>query len=155
VKAKAVVSQATADQRAAAQDAARLRVLIVDDELLIRWSLREMLLERGCDVTEATDGRAAVQALSEAEQQPDVVLLDYRLPDSFDLQLLSTVREMVPDGQVILMTAFGTPEVVRDALALGAYRVVTKPFEMSEMAALVHQAHRAGSPGGRRNSAGG
>jgi DNA-binding NtrC family response regulator len=119
----------------------RIRVLIVDDELLIRWSLREVLNEGGCDVVEAGDGRAALHLLKEGPQRPDVVLLDYRLPDSHDLHLLRTVRHLLPRGQVILMTAFGTPELARDALALGAYRVVSKPFEMGEMAALVRQAH--------------
>ena len=115
------------------------RVLVVDDEPLIRWSLAETLSDRGYEVVEAADGRAAVRAVSASPF--DVVLLDIRLPDSSDLTLLSRLRLLAPDARVILMTAHGTPEVVQKALDLGAFRVVSKPFEMSELAALVSQAH--------------
>lgn len=118
------------------------RVLVVDDEPLIRWSVVETLIERGFDVVEAPDGRAAVSAL-DGGQAFDVVLLDFRLPDSNDLTLLSTIRRQSPLTQVILMTAYGTPEVTKGALDLGAYRVVSKPFEMNDMAALVAQARAA------------
>jgi DNA-binding NtrC family response regulator len=114
-------------------------VLVVDDEPLIRWSLTETLSDRGYEVVEAADGRAAVRAVSASPF--DVVLLDIRLPDSSDLTLLSRLRLLAPDARVILMTAHGTPEVVQKALDLGAFRVVSKPFEMSELAALVSQAH--------------
>src|SRR5689334_17550596 len=66
-------------------------VLIVDDEALIRWSLAEMLGERGYAVTEAGDARMAISAIENAEEAFDVVLLDYRLPDSADLRLLEKV----------------------------------------------------------------
>jgi two-component system response regulator AtoC len=119
-----------------------VKVLVVDDEPLIRWSLSEALADRGFDVTVAGDGRAAVTALGDGPL-PDVVLLDYKLPDSNGLTLFQTIRGLVPTGQVILMTAFGTPEVTTRALALGAYRVVTKPFEVDEMAAMIRHAHGA------------
>ena len=120
---------------------AAFRVLVVDDEPLIRWSLAETLLDCGYEVTEAVDGQTALQVLADAPTPIDVVVLDYRLPDSNDLQLLSSIRRISPKSQVILMTAFGTPEVVSGAQQLGVYRVVHKPFELKDLAALVRQAH--------------
>jgi DNA-binding NtrC family response regulator len=120
-----------------------IRVLVVDDELLIRWSLAETLTEQGFIVTEASDAASARQAIADGAPPPDVVLLDFRLPDSNDLGLLATVRRDVPNAQVILMTAFGTPEVVKGALDLGAFRVVGKPFEVHDLAALVSEGYAA------------
>ena len=119
------------------------RILVVDDESLIRWSLSEVLVEGGCAVTEACDGSGAVRELTGGTGFPDVVLLDFRLPDSNDLGLLATIRRLSPDSKVILMTAYGSEEVTRGALELGAYRVIPKPFEVMEMTALVREAHSA------------
>ena len=116
-------------------------VLIVDDEPLIRWSLAETLTDQGYGVLEAADGQAAVEALKDTPRPVDVVLLDYRLPDSNNLQLLMTIRAMSPRSRVVLMTAYGTPEVAAEALRLGAVCVITKPIEMQEVATLVARAH--------------
>jgi two-component system response regulator AtoC len=120
-----------------------LRVLVVDDEALIRWSLVETLTDTGHEAFAATDGCSAVRALSEATVPFDVMLLDFRLPDSNDLRLLSQVRRLAPRTQVVLMTAYGTPEVVKGAIDLGAFRVVGKPLEMTDVPALVAQAYAA------------
>jgi DNA-binding NtrC family response regulator len=117
-------------------------VLVVDDEPLIRWSLSETLEQSGHVVVEVGDGSSAVRSVSAGEPF-DVVLLDYRLPDSNNLELLANIRTLAPAAAVIMMTAFGTPEVLAGALALGAYRVIQKPFEVHEVAALVLQAHAA------------
>jgi DNA-binding NtrC family response regulator len=119
-------------------------VLVVDDEALIRWSLAEMLGERGYAVTEAGDGRMALAAIERASEPFDVVLLDYRLPDSADLRLLETVRRVAPTSQVIMLTAHSSPELAQGAAALGVFRVISKPFEVDSLAALVGQAHLAG-----------
>lgn len=120
-----------------------LRVLVVDDEPLICWSLAEMLRGNGDIVTEARTGAAAVRALSEAGGAIDVVLLDYQLPDVHDLSLLSTVRRLSPSSRVILMSAFTTPDIASEALALGAAGVVNKPIDMHDVPALVHVAARS------------
>ena len=122
------------------------RVLVVDDEALIRWSVSETLAERGYEVVETSDANGARLAVDD-DRPFDVVLLDYRLPDSDDLSLLASIRQATPAAQVILMTAFGRPDVVRGALDLGAYRVINKPFEMQAIADLVAQAHAAGASG--------
>ena len=118
-------------------------VLVVDDEALIRWSLAEMLGERGYTVTEAGDARMALAAIQEADEPYDVVLLDYRLPDSADLRLLEKVRRLAPTSQVIMITAHNSPELAQGAAALGAFRVISKPFEVESLALLVSQARAA------------
>ena len=122
---------------AATQTTPARRVLVVDDELLIRWSLCETLNDHGYTVLEAEDGQGAVRTLLDATELPDVVLLDFRLPDSTDLNLLERIIRMVPEGRVILMTAYGTPELTNEALERGAFKVLHKPFELQDVTALV------------------
>ena len=117
-----------------------LRVLVVDDESLIRWSIAETLADAGHTVIEAEDGATAVQALTAPAEPVDAVLLDYRLPDSNDLTLVANIRRLSPHSPVILMTAYGTPEVTKGALDLGVYRVMSKPFEMHELEELLLEA---------------
>lgn len=115
-------------------------MLVVDDEPLIRWSLAETLVDRGYEVVAAEDRRTALSAVCETLVPFDVVLLDLRLPDSSDLSLLAELRQLAPETHVILMTASDTAEIMQEARNLGAYRVVGKPFEMDDMAAVVAQA---------------
>jgi DNA-binding NtrC family response regulator len=116
------------------------RVLVVDDELLIRWSLNEALSERGYIVAEAADGGAALRVLGNGNPLPNVVLLDFRLPDSNSLDLLSQIRRLAPEARVILMTAFSTPEVVQGALDCGALGVLAKPFDVHQLDRLIGRA---------------
>ena len=122
-----------------AKNSAALRVLVVDDEALIRWSVAETLLDCGYEVVETGDAAGARLAVT-GDGPFDVVLLDYRLPDSDDLSLLAAILRAAPGARVIMMTAFGRPEVVRGALELGAYSVISKPFEMQAIADLVAKA---------------
>jgi DNA-binding NtrC family response regulator len=120
----------------------RLTILVVDDEALVRWSLAEVLRRSGHTVIEATNAREALDATNPSSSV-DAVLLDYRLPDSADLQLLEQIRRRLPRSPVVLMTAFSTPEVVQSALDLGAYRVLTKPFDMQGVEGLITEAYGA------------
>jgi len=94
-------------------------------------------------VCEAADGASVVERLSEGTRLFDVIVLDYRLPDSNDLHLLETVRRLAPDSTVIMTTAFGSPETLAGALRLGVYRVVPKPFDVHDLARLVAEAPRS------------
>jgi DNA-binding NtrC family response regulator len=120
-------------------------VLVVEDEALIRWSIAETLARGGHTVLEAGNKSSAVRTMRDSRDPIDVVLLDYRLPDSDDLGLLADVRRLTPDSAVVMMTAFGTPEVTRGALEMGAWRVVNKPFDMHGLEALVLEADRSRS----------
>lgn len=115
-------------------------VLVVDDEALIRWSLSEALSESGFVVRQAASGREARASLASFDGQPFVVLLDLRLPDVADLSLLREIRTTRPDVPVIVMTAHGTPEALAQAAALGAVRVVGKPFDVTDLTRIVTEA---------------
>jgi DNA-binding NtrC family response regulator len=122
---------------------ARLTVLVVDDEALLRWSLAEVLRFSGHTVIEAASAREALDAISQPSSSIDAVLLDYRLPDSADLRLLEEIRHHLPRSPVVLMTAFGTPEMTQGALDRGAYCVLSKPFDMHGIERLITQAYGA------------
>jgi len=112
------------------------RILIVDDEPLIRWCIAETLGTAGYGISQAQDAASALRALTDMPD-PDVILLDLRLPDSSDLRLLERIRTIAPAAAVVIMTAFGTPEITSDALKLGARAVLTKPFDMQDLAHVV------------------
>lgn len=117
-----------------------LRVLVVDDEPLIRWSIAETLSQAGLQVALAASGQETMARLGETPS-PDVILLDFRLPDSDDLRLLERIRQRVPHAAVVMMTAYGSADVVEGATERGAYRVMGKPIDMNELLPLVRGAY--------------
>jgi DNA-binding NtrC family response regulator len=122
---------------------APIRVLVVDDEPLIRWAVTSALTPRGCRVAEAADARSALQLLARPQHLFEVVILDYHLPDSCDLALLGATRRLSPASQIIMTTAFMTPDVVDRARALGACEVMDKPVDLDRLAAIVTEMRHA------------
>jgi len=119
-------------------------VLVVDDEPLIRWAVREILEDAGYAVVEAGSAREAISRIGAADGHPvAVALLDLRLPDSDDFSLLRRVRGEAPTCQVIIMTAHGTPEILRDAVKQGAFGTISKPFDVSSIVGMVQAAEHA------------
>jgi DNA-binding NtrC family response regulator len=108
-----------------------LTVLIVDDEESIRYGLREWLQEEGYTVVEAPDGRAALEL---ARNEPHIVLLDYKLPDMDGLSVLKDLKAMPGNPVVIMMTGYGTIEMAVEAMRLGAYHFLTKPWDQADLA---------------------
>jgi two-component system response regulator AtoC len=114
------------------------KVLILEDEKLIRWSLRERLSREGHDVVEAETAR---EGLARLREDPfDLLLLDYKLPDKTGLDVLRTIRKTNRDTVVIMITAYGTIETAVEAMKLGAFEYLLKPFDMDEMALVVERA---------------
>jgi two-component system, NtrC family, response regulator AtoC len=112
-------------------------ILIVDDEDLIRWSLRERLQTDGYDILEAGTGKAA---LEQFKTGVDLVLLDYRLPDLDGLSILRELKKLDPEILVILLTSFVSVETAVEAMKLGAFHFANKPFNLDEIAATVGRA---------------
>ena len=116
---------------------AQATLLIVDDEELVRWSLRERLRKDGYTVLESGTVASAMERLTPAV---DLVLLDQRLPDGDGLTLLRQIKESSPDTLVILMTAFSTVENAVAAMKHGAYHYLNKPFNLDDVSAVVEKA---------------
>jgi DNA-binding NtrC family response regulator len=112
-------------------------ILVVDDEQLIRWSLATRLTEEGYRLVEAA---TAAEALARAREGVDLVLLDYRLPDSDGLAVLKQIKEIDPDTLVILLTAYSSVDTAVEAMKHGAYHYANKPFNVDEIAILVEKA---------------
>ncbi len=115
-----------------------VNVLIVEDEKLIRWSLRERLEKEGYEVREAASGKEGLEKLNEGES--DLVLLDYRLPDQDGIEVLKEISRTFPDTLVIMMTAYSTVDSAVEAMKLGAYDYINKPFNMDELVLTMEKA---------------
>src|SRR3990172_5856550 len=106
------------------------RILVVDDEESVRWALRKALERANYRVDLAADGPSGLQAAE--EPGVDLALLDVRLPGRDGLDVLREIRKRRPDLPVIMMTAYGTLQVAVEAMRLGAYDYIGKPFDMDE-----------------------
>ena len=114
------------------------RILVVEDEKLLRWSLRERLLNEGFQVAEADCGEAARRELERS--LVDLVLLDFKLPDTTGLDILRELRESGDETNVILMTAYSSVEQAVEAMRIGAYTYLTKPFDLEELIVTIDKA---------------
>jgi DNA-binding NtrC family response regulator len=114
------------------------RILIVEDEKLLRWSLKERLVKEGFEVLEADSG-AAARPLIEAGDI-DLAVLDYRLPDATGIDLLKQIAAAIPETPVILMTAYSTVETAVEAMKIGAFDYLNKPFNQEDLLRTVRKA---------------
>ncbi len=118
--------------------ASKHTILICDDEATIRTSLEEALSEDGHLVLQAANGTTALSMLR--EHKPHLLLLDLKLPDMSGVDVLRTLRDEGNTIPVILMTAYGDLPTAVEAMKLGAYDFVRKPYRLSEMRAKVNGA---------------
>jgi DNA-binding NtrC family response regulator len=112
-------------------------ILVVDDEPLIRWTLSERLTQDGATVVEADTAKSA---LARFGPDIDLVLLDFKLPDSDGLQVLRQMKAADADVPVILLTAFSSIETAVEAMKQGAYHYANKPFNLDELSLVVGKA---------------
>jgi two-component system response regulator AtoC len=115
------------------------KVLVVDDEPAVRFTLSEVLAERGHAVVEAATGAAALERLEGVE----AVVTDLTMPGMDGLALLAALRDRDAALPVVLLTAHGSEKVAVQAMKAGAYDYATKPFDIDELLAVVERALEA------------
>lgn len=116
----------------------RKKILVVDDEKLIRWTLRQKLSEWNFEVLEAENGQSAHKLLE--EEIPDLMMLDVKLPDKKGTDLLKEFKKQWPDLPIIMITAFGVIEDVVTAMRRGAYDFITKPIDYTKLQGTIKNA---------------
>ncbi|MEW5806835.1 MAG: response regulator, partial [Acidobacteriota bacterium] len=107
------------------------KILIVDDEKIIRMTLKERLQKEGYQVLEAEKGEQALSFLG--EEGIDLILLDYRLPDLNGIEILKRVILSYPDTMTIMMTAYSSISNAVEAIKLGAHDYINKPFSHDDL----------------------
>ncbi|HTU58779.1 MAG TPA: response regulator, partial [Polyangiales bacterium] len=113
------------------------RILIVDDEEIIRDILADFLAMEGFEVRTAPDGAAALVELT--SQHFDLVLSDLKMPNMGGIELLDAISTHAPQMVTIIMTGFGTVETAIDAMKRGAYDYIMKPFKMEDVVRTVRR----------------
>ncbi|HZZ58970.1 MAG TPA: sigma-54 dependent transcriptional regulator [Opitutaceae bacterium] len=120
-------------------DASHSRILVIDDDAEIRYSLSRVLSSRGYQVTEAPGGEQGI-ALVRAGPPPDLIFLDVRMSGMGGIETLQHLRSVNPKQLVVLMTAFGTAQTAIEAMKYGAFDYVMKPFDTQKVVALAENA---------------
>ena len=110
---------------------AQASILIVDDEKLIRWSMKQKLESWSYQVSEAEDLQGALRKFQ--QETPDLMTLDIKLPDGSGIDFLKQAKQIQPSVPVIMITAFGVVDVAVEALKLGAYDFIEKPINFEKL----------------------
>jgi len=121
-----------------AQDFKEVKILVVDDEELIRWSLQKALMHMSPSVEVARNGEEALEMLQKSDY--DIVITDFKMPGLSGLELLAKIREKETRPTVIVISAYLSHSVVKEATEYGAFRCVNKPFGMDDFLGVVREA---------------
>ena len=117
---------------------AKTKILVIDDEKLLRWSLEQNLSRDGYQVITAEKGLDGLTAFR--EESPDITLLDIHLPDVSGITVLEGLKELNKDAVVIMITAFGDVQTAVKTIKLGAHDFVEKPFNMDKLKIIITKA---------------
>ncbi|MFB1082069.1 response regulator [Jeotgalibacillus sp. JSM ZJ347] len=112
------------------------KVLIVDDQFGIRILLNEILEKEGYQTYQAANG---MEALALLKEEPDLVLLDMKIPGMDGIEILRKMKEEETEVKVIIMTAYGELGMIQEAESLGALTHITKPFDIQDIRNLVKE----------------
>jgi len=116
------------------------KILIVDDEKALRQAIAQILQSEGYEVVEAADGEQGLKLLQDATTPPDLVFLDLKMPKTQGMTVLKQLDQKLFELPVIVMTAYGTSRTAIEAMQLGAYDYLTKPFDLDELVNLTAKA---------------
>jgi DNA-binding NtrC family response regulator len=114
------------------------RILIVDDEPIVREAICDWLVDAGYSVKTAGTGEEALEIV--AQQDFRLVILDVRLPGKTGIRVLQEMKEMKPDIKAIIITAYASPDMRTEAMKLGAIHYLTKPIAPDQLEKLVQDA---------------
>jgi len=120
-----------------------IRILIADDEVEFASTLQTRLNLRKYQATMTNSGEETLAAVS--KEQPDVLVLDLKMPDLDGLEVLAKVKESWPDMQVIILTGHGSFEAGREGMELGAFDYLMKPVDLNLLIAKIEEACQVGT----------
>ena len=127
-----------------------LKVLVVDDEEMLRNLLARILEREGYSVSTASGGKQALACLEKSDFQ--IMVSDVKMPEISGFELLKEAKQKFPRLAVVMMTAFGDENTVEQALGLGADGYVAKPFKSNELTSEIARARqKAGRPAAKKN----
>ena len=113
------------------------RILLVEDDYLLRAGLQDFLLAQGIHATCARDGEEALQIIHRSREPFDVVLTDLVMPHKDGMEVLRAAKQHSPETQVVIMTGFASLETAIDSMHQGAFDYITKPFQFVEIAIVL------------------
>jgi two-component system response regulator (stage 0 sporulation protein F) len=111
------------------------KILIVDDQFGIRILLNEVFQKEGYQTFQAANGIQALEIVT--KHDPDLVLLDMKIPGMDGIEILKRMKVIEPDIRVIIMTAYGELDMIQEAKDLGAITHFAKPFDIDDIRAAV------------------
>ena len=113
------------------------RIMIVDDDSVLRMTLQEILIDEGQDVITAEDGYQAVELASEG--QFALIFMDVQMPGMNGVDALKKIKQILPECVVVMMTGFSVDELVRRAMSEGALTILIKPIAIERMIEILEQ----------------
>ncbi|MCP2521031.1 response regulator [SCandidatus Aminicenantes bacterium Aminicenantia_JdfR_composite] len=114
------------------------KILIVDDEKLIRWSLTKILTQSGYEVKAVESGEEALKEIDETSY--DLVFTDLKMTGIDGIEVLKEIQKVSPKTKVVIITAYGTPQVRSLALKFKAFSFIDKPFKAEQIKTVARSA---------------
>ena len=117
-----------------------IKILIIDDESDMCWALSRVFEDAGYKAITAVNGKEAL--IKVEKEEPELVILDVKLPDMSGIEVLSTIKKVKPEIVVIMISAYGTEEIRKEAERIGAYDFIDKPFSVEGILLTVRKVER-------------